>query len=246
MLIFRIVKKEIVVYPNFTKLQKYPLGLPTSFLTFAFTNRKAMTLKTKVKINRITNLTDARYCSGMSVDILGFCLEEGSPHYVTPTQFQEITGWISGIDYAAEFSELDAYSIERLLADYSSISWIESEDLDTLVRLTPMGKKLIYRMQLEDLDSLLPKIELLREYKITLHVTSINKFIAIDNEPIIIELLNQLNLFLGAGISPTNASSLSELPGLYGFALDSGDEIKPGLRDFDQLAAILESLELED
>jgi phosphoribosylanthranilate isomerase len=36
------------------------------------------------------------------------------------------------------------------------------------------------------------------------------------------------------------------LPGLYGFALDSGDEIKPGLRDFDQLAAILESLELED
>jgi phosphoribosylanthranilate isomerase len=55
-----------------------------------------------------------------------------------------------------------------------------------------------------------------------------------------------LNLFLGAGITPDNASSLSELPGLYGFALDGGDEIKPGLRDFDQLAAILESLELED
>ena len=48
------------------------------------------------------------------------------------------------------------------------------------------------------------------------------------------------------GITPAKASSLSELPGLYGFALDSGDEIKPGLRDFDQLAAILESLELED
>lgn len=205
-----------------------------------------MALKTKVKINRITNLTDARYCSGMYVDILGFCLEEGSPHYVSPTQFQEITGWISGIDYAAEFSDLDAYSIERLLADYPSITWIESEDLDTLVQLAPLGKKLIYRVKIEELDTLLPKIELLREHEITLHLTSIDKSIAIDTEFIINKLSNQLNLFLGAGITPANANSLSELPGLYGFALDSGDEIKPGLRDFDQLAAILESLELED
>ena len=205
-----------------------------------------MALKTKVKINRITNLTDARYCSGMYVDILGFSLEEGSPHCISPTQFQEITGWISGIDYAAEFSDLDAYSIERLLADYPSITWIESEDLDTLIQLTPLEKKLIYRVKIEALDTLLPKIELLREHEITLHVTSTNKSLTIDNESLINKLLNQLNIFLGAGISPANANSLSELPGLYGFALDSGDEIKPGLRDFDQLAAILESLELED
>ena len=41
-----------VVNPNFRRLQKYPLGLPTSFLTFACTNWIAMALKTKVKINR--------------------------------------------------------------------------------------------------------------------------------------------------------------------------------------------------
>ena len=205
-----------------------------------------MALKTEVKINRITNLTDARYCSGMYVDILGFSLEEGSSNYVSPTQFQEITGWISGIDYAAEFKDLDAYSIERLLADYPSITWIESEDLDALVQLVPLGKKLIYRVQLEDLDTLLPKIDLLREHEVTLHITSTNKSIAIDNESSINPFTNQLNVFLGAGITPANASSLSELPGLYGFALDGGDEIKPGLRDFDQLAAILESLELDD
>jgi phosphoribosylanthranilate isomerase len=205
-----------------------------------------MALKTKVKINRITNLTDARYCSGMYVDILGFCLEEGSAQYVSPTQFQEITGWISGIDYAGEFSDLDAYSIEKLLADYPSLTWIESEDLDTLVQLKPLGKNLIYRVKLEELEPLLPKIELLQEHEITLHVTSTNKSIDIDNESIINNFSNKLNLFLGAGITPENANILCELPGLYGFALDGGDEIKPGLRDFDQLAAILESLELED
>jgi phosphoribosylanthranilate isomerase len=227
-------------------VRKYPLALPTSFLTFAGKTAKAMALKTKVKINRITNLTDARYCSGMYVDILGFCLEEGFAQYVSPTQFQEITGWISGIDYAGEFSDLDAYSIERLLANYPSLTWIESEDLDTLVQLKSLGKKLIYRVKLEELDSLFPKVELLQEYKITLHVTSTDKSITIDNESIIKKLSSQINLFLGAGITPENANSLCELPGLYGFALDGGDEIKPGLRDFDQLAAILESLELED
>ncbi len=223
-----------------------PWRYPQAFLPSQAQTAKAMALKTKVKINRITNLTDARYCSGMYVDILGFCFEEGSAQYVSPTQFQEITGWISGIDYAGEFSDLDAYSIERLLADYPSLTWIESEDLDTLVQLKPLGKNLIYRVKLEELEPLLPKIELLQEHYITLHITSTNKSITIDNELIIKKLSSQLNLFLGAGITPENASSLSELPGLYGFALDGGDEIKPGLRDFDQLAAILESLELED
>ena len=219
---------------------------PQAFLPSQAQSAKAMALKTKVKINRITNLTDARYCSGMYVDILGFCLEEGSAQYVSPTQFQEITGWISGIDYAGEFSDLDAYSIEKLLADYPSLTWIESEDLDTLVQLKPLGKNLIYRVKLEELEPLLSKIELLQEHEITLLVTSSNESITIDNESIINNFSNQLKLFLGAGITPANANSLCELPGLYGFALDGGDEIKPGLRDFDQLAAILESLELED
>ncbi len=232
--------------PQLRKRPEKPLGLPPSFHTFACTNRKAMALKTKVKINRITNLTDARYCSGMYVDILGFCLEKGSPHFVSPTQFQEITGWISGIDYAAEFAEEDAYTIERTLAEYPGITWIESGDLETLVQLNSLGKKLIYRVKIEELDTLLPKTDLLREHEITLHLTSINKSLSIDNEFIINKLSSQLNLFLGAGITPEKANSLCELPGLFGFALDSGDEIKPGLRDFDQLAAILENLELED
>ena len=232
--------------PQLRKRPEKPLGLPPSFHTFACTNRKAMALKTKVKINRITNLTDARYCSGMYVDILGFCLEKGSPHFVSPTQVQEITGWISGIDYAAEFAEEDAYTIERTLAEYPGITWIESGDLETLVQLNSLGKKLIYRVKIEELDTLLPKTDLLREHEITLHLTSINKSLSIDNEFIINKLSSQLNLFLGAGITPEKANSLCELPGLFGFALDSGDEIKPGLRDFDQLAAILENLELED
>jgi phosphoribosylanthranilate isomerase len=205
-----------------------------------------MALKTKVKINRITNLTDARYCSGMYVDVLGFSLEEGTPHYVSPSQFQEITGWISGADYAAEFTESDAYIIERKLADYPGINWIESNDLDTLIQLKNLGKKLIYRVSMEGIESIVQQIELLNQHQITLHITSTEKILTIDNELFIKEYVGKVSLFLGFGINPENASSISEIPGLAGLALDGGDEIKPGLRDFDQLASILENLELAD
>jgi len=205
-----------------------------------------MALKTKVKINRITNLTDARYCSGMYVDVLGFSLEDGNPHYISPSQFQEITGWISGTDYAAEFTDSDAYTIERRLVDYPGINWIESGDLDTLFQLKSLGKKLIYRTALDEVESILPKLALLNQDQITLHLTSTENTLTIDNELVIEKLASMVSLFLGFGINPENASSLAEIPGLAGLALDGGDEIKPGLRDFDHLGSILENLELAD
>ena len=70
--------------------------------------------------------------------------------------------------------------------------------------------------------------------------------LSIDNEIIIKELASKVKLFLGFGINPENASLLAEIPGIAGLAMDGGDEIKPGLRDFDQLASILENLELAD
>jgi phosphoribosylanthranilate isomerase len=205
-----------------------------------------MALKTKVKINRITNLTDARYCSGMYVDVLGFSLEDANPHYISPSQFQEITGWISGTDYAAEFTDSDAFTIERQLADYPGITWIESSDLDTLFQLKSLGKKLIYRTALDEVESILPKLALLNQDQIILHITSTENTLSIDNKLVIDKLASKVSLFLGFGINPENASSLAEIPGLAGLALDGGDEIKPGLRDFDQLGSILENLELAD
>ncbi len=37
-----------------------------------------MALKTIVKVGNITNLSDARYCAVMGVDMLGFCLNKQS------------------------------------------------------------------------------------------------------------------------------------------------------------------------
>lgn len=205
-----------------------------------------MSLKTVVKINRITNLTDARYCSGMHVDLLGFSLESTSPNFVSGSQFKEITGWIAGIAYAAEFSQSTAAEIIALLPSYSGISYIESEHLDTLLALKDLGLGLIYKVSIEQL-LLLPELKkLLNGQEITLHLTSSQETITIENHTLIKKLSSFSKVLIGFGVQADSASQLSVLPGVYGLALDGGDEIKPGLRDFDQLADILESLELED
>jgi len=67
-----------------------------------------MGLNTIVKVSAITNLSDARYCAGMGVDMLGFNVVENSPNYVSPTFFQELRGWFTGPKVVAEIYGLRA------------------------------------------------------------------------------------------------------------------------------------------
>jgi phosphoribosylanthranilate isomerase len=87
--------------------------------------------------------------------------------------------------------------------------------------------------------------EKLKDHHITLHFTSQSTFLNSDYQKFIFNASSFASIYLGFGISAENAKELSQIPGVSGLALDGGDEIKPGLRDFEQLADILESLEEE-
>ena len=73
-----------------------------------------MALTTIVKVGNITNLSDARYCAGMGVDMLGFCFEKKSEQYIDPESYKEIIGWISGPQLVGEFDTNDETKILEL------------------------------------------------------------------------------------------------------------------------------------
>ena len=52
-------------------------------------------------------------------------------------------------------------------------------------------------------------------------------------------------LWLGPGLHPDRARELATRLPLAGLVFPSGDEVKPGLRDFDQLEAVFEALEID-
>lgn len=206
-----------------------------------------MALKIFVKIGGITNLTDARYCSGMYVDLLGFAVEKSDSKFISPSMFSEITGWLSGIQYAAEFTSATASEVIEILQDYPSIKWIEHEQIEVLLELKDTGYALIWKCDLKDISSFSDHlIEKIDRSSIILHLFSKNENLSTEDNETLTLISAKNKIILGGGINVESVNRLIEKLPLFGISLIGGNEIKPGLKDFDALADILEALELED
>ncbi|MCE7054545.1 phosphoribosylanthranilate isomerase [Algoriphagus sp. AGSA1] len=205
-----------------------------------------MSLSTFVKISGITNLSDARYCAGMYVDLLGFSLEKESGKYINPTQFNEITGWVSGLDFVGEFENYEAGDILATLENYPTVKWIEHDRIEPLTELEGKGYGLIYKMELEEVRRIEVEVaEKLAGSGIYFHVTSAHEKLDEKDMESIKIISENCKVILGVGITADNVETLISELNLYGISLTGGEEIKPGLKDFDELADILEALEEE-
>ncbi len=183
-----------------------------------------MPLKTFVKVGSITNLSDARYCAGMGADMLGFNAVEGKDHYLSPKQFQEIRGWVTGPLVVAEVSGLQSAAqltsiIENYQPDYLELGLAEIPFL--LNNSIPY----ILRLDKELADEKLP------------------------NKPAFV----LASFFLSNTITPLliEVSSLAEAEQalqhttIKGIALRGSAEISPGLKTYDELAEVLELLDAD-
>lgn len=206
-----------------------------------------MALQTTVKISNVTNLSDARYCAGMGVDLLGFSMDSNSPDYIDPARFNEIRGWITGVKIVGETGSTDPEQIEQLLATYQP-DVLQVDEMALLPYLSTMGKPLMLRldlatMSLEQLDAIantaLPGIDyLLLESQSIIHIDEALK-------TALTQVAGRHSVLLGIGFEVSTIQALLvELP-VAGIALAGGNEERPGSRDFGALMDILESIEEE-
>ena len=184
-----------------------------------------MPLKTVVKVGNISNLSDARYCSGMGVDMLGFCVIEGQPHYISPKLFQEIRGWISGPKVVAQVYGLQSEDelqsiIKNYLPDYLELSAKEYERYHSILTLPCI---------VEISDKHVPSFEAKSPaYVIVSDVAQLNQ----DTPPALLKVDS------GEDLLKTLESSQ-----LKGVVLNGSPEIRPGFKDYGTLADILELLD---
>ncbi|MCH7412231.1 phosphoribosylanthranilate isomerase [Belliella sp. R4-6] len=208
-----------------------------------------MSLKTFVKISNINNLSDARYCAGMYVNLMGFSLEENNKNFISPEKFKEITDWLSGLEYVAEFEESHPDTILEIVKAYPEINYLEIQEEIHLKMLVNSSFGLILKCKVEDLDTiddLISKSKSYADFGVTVHLVSDTLELDEATSLKIKELAEKCQVLLGFGL---DASTIEEVLGktkVKGISLEGGDEIKPGLKDFDELADILEVLELED
>ncbi|WP_194775768.1 phosphoribosylanthranilate isomerase [Pararhodonellum marinum] len=208
-----------------------------------------MALSTFVKVGNIDNLSDARYCAGMYVNLLGFNLEENHSDYIDPEKFKEITNWLSGLDYVAEFEFAHPQNILEQLKSYPSIKWIQIQEEAHIQMLLNTSYQLIFRVVLRDsteLEALISKSQSFKDQNVIILLESEKMELDEASIPLIKELAASAPVLLGFGIHEDNVQEMIQATKAKGIALSGSKEIKPGLKDFDQLADILEVLEEGD
>ncbi|WP_420149451.1 N-(5'-phosphoribosyl)anthranilate isomerase [Spirosoma sp.] len=206
-----------------------------------------MALQTLVKISNVTNLSDARYCAGMGVDMLGFSMDSDSPDYIDQKKFDGIRGWVAGVQIVGETTASDPEIIEQLLDTYQP-DVLQVDESALLPYLVTFGKPLILRidlaqMTLDQLNTLFHTGTADADYILLESNSSIH--FDDDLKASLQRLASRYPILLGAGISALNVHDLlTELP-VRGIALTGGDEERPGNKEFGELMDILEAIEVE-
>lgn len=182
-----------------------------------------MALRTFVKVGSITNLTDARYCAGMGVDLLGFEVIEGAPNYISPKTFQEIRGWVSGPKIVAEVYGLKAAEnletvIENYRPDYLELGSTEYQLLKDVLKLPYL-------------------IVLTKDEELPLGA---------NPEMIIRKSESITNAGDLVFVTTHQEAELALTKDMKGVALTGSPESRPGIKDYNELSEILEFLETDD
>lgn len=205
-----------------------------------------MALSTIVLVNQISNLSDARYCAGMGVEMLGFSLQPGHPQHISPAAFKEISGWVSGVKLVGEVTDLSVPELEELLLDYK-IDILQLNGLYFIEDLDDLPLPIIMRVMI-DKDSveenILNTLELYHQHVEYFLIDSEDfSFIDQTNLRFLRDISHKFPILLGFGLTKENTKEALDRIQPAGIALKGGQEIRPGFKNFDDLEEIFEQLE---
>ena len=190
-----------------------------------------MPLKTIVKVSHISNLSDARYCAGMGVEMLGFRVIPGSEKHMPSQLFQEIRGWISGPGIIAELYGIsDASQIEvarqTYAPDYFELTFEAYQRFSDYLTLPCI----VYLPKVSELASLRGD-----EKKVS--------YVLVDAETLCEEISTTDLPVLIKINSPIKLNEKIDEGCFKGFVLEGPEELRPGITNYEQLGSILEALE---
>lgn len=182
-----------------------------------------MNLRTFVIANNIKNLTDARYCAGMGVPYIGFNLDKNG---LDETTFIAITEWISGCTIVGEFHSSTLDQVQEKISALG-LTHVLSSNREVLEGLDKTEIEVIYQPENDSSPLNTPNLA----YTIVKEPTS--------------PVSESSKLILGGNINPEDLEDIIANNTIYGIAIEGGDEERPGFKDMDALADILEALEDE-
>ncbi|HMJ68357.1 MAG TPA: hypothetical protein VK508_05665 [Cyclobacteriaceae bacterium] len=192
-----------------------------------------MSLKTKVKVGRVTNLSEARYCAGMGVDLLGFPVgDEG----LKPEQYRQMIEWVAGPELVLEAHHSRTLDLKYITDNYPG-HYIEI-GRDQLDWLSDGKVNFILAIEAKDWVSLYGNLMGLENIK---YIELLN---ATQYDASTVQAIGSLFPVLLGVNDPGRLADVLKLNSA-GISLVGSDEEKPGIKDYGSVAEILEALETE-
>lgn len=206
-------------------------------------------LSTIVKISNVTNLSDARYCAGMGVEMLGFTLDPENPQYITPDKFREIRSWIAGVQLVGETRSEDVHEILSLMEQYPLDALEIGVPAMIPFLISELSIPVLLRINIDEMspDSL---SSVIKDYSSSVSYILLE---SLQNAPLSAkwaETIGQMpltaNILLGFGLDDMDQIHhyLDTLP-VTGISLRGSEELRPGYKDYGMLMDILEALETD-
>ncbi len=207
-----------------------------------------MSLITFVKISQVNNLSDARYCAGMGVNLMGFIIDQTHLDYIDPEKFDEIAGWISGVEYVGEFQTNDFNLIKETINNYP-VQYIQFEHAELADAIKSLGLLSIFKVSLVQNDSYKDLADTIKFLSDKIDYVLLDDFE--DNQlekyqDTLQEISLTVPIIISGNITRKNIKDILDQYPIHGINLYGGNEIKPGLKDFDELADVLEELEMDE
>ena len=198
-------------------------------------------LKTLVKVSNVTNLSDARYCAGMGVEMIGFVMDKDSIDYVSPEKMKEIKSWVAGVLTVGETQSADYEEVKEFIDAYE-IDILQISDASLLPQIADLGKPIILKL---DFDGAYFENSLERYSPFVTFFLADGGELSDFARDTLKEYASKYSIVLDFGISVENVNELLEEINLHGIALKGSNEIRPGSKDYDELRDILEILEID-
>ena len=199
-----------------------------------------MSLKYFVKVGNVNNLSDARYCSAMGVNQLGFKLNDLDNNSSKIDNIKEIIGWINGVDTVGEFDNNNVEFINSII----KIELFDFIQLNHKISINDVNidpKRIIISIK---------HIDEFNEFFVDDFIKKFSKisYLIIEN----VELFTSIQLYKFSKnfkilINPTlnfiKNEDLINKYSLLGFNLFGSEEIKAGFKDYNSISDTLDLIQ---
>ena len=201
-----------------------------------------MPLKTKVLISSVTNLSDARYATGMGVDFVGFSMNDDDDDFIGYTNYTAITTWLQDMNFAGEFNQEASLAFIESRAEEFGFKTIITPNNALVKSLQHKNYTIILKQNINSLEEVesIASLETSADYVLVESKSNL----ALTQEHIT-RLSAKLPVLVGTTISPSTINTWIEETDMEGIALKGSEEIMTGYVDLDAMADILEAIEID-